>query len=176
MMLHERLAAGRERLVAAGISPGEAAATQPPVTPATPSPEAETGPEPDGDRVSGADLDDSDFDRLLDELAGTGGGTPSAAPYTSAPTGAEAPTTPSTDDQVPAPNRADGDVSEFLRELSRLAVDDPDDTGRPAPSSKPPRSDAQQAADAAADARRPGADADDDDDRSRRRGLFGRKR
>lgn len=160
------------------------------------------------DAPSGTDLDDAEFDRLLDELAGSPPErvappretTPEVEPAPAAeavrpdeatadegvgdepeaagPVPAEAPAERVAPEPTSPPVRrrsdgADGDVSEFLRELSRLALDDDTDSGPPP---EPDRSEgARSAADAAAKERseRPApGDRDDRDDR-KKRGLFG---
>lgn len=133
-----------------------------------PEPDPKPAPEPT------AVEDDSDFDALIDQLAGGSGPAdgPSDTPYVSRP---DASSEAESDAQADTFTERPGDVSEFLRELSRLALDEQGGGGpAPAPAqdeSETSSSDADDAAGAAADAREAQRNTDPED--KKRRGLFG---
>lgn len=150
-----------------------------PDTAAPPDEPAGGGPETPAPAASDPGASDDDFDRLLDELAGTGDDGPGRGhPYTSTPTEHE-PAAPA--DRAPSDrdeerdDRLGGDVSEFLRELSRLAVDEPTGGTGGDRDEDDDRSDAARAADAAADAKTTPPRPREDDDKSKKKkgGLFG---
>lgn len=114
------------------------------------------------------DLDDDEFEYLINQLAG-------APPRPESET--ETPTPPDTEDESPPvaeedeeTGRGGSDVSEFLRELSRLAVEDEEEgsrapepsapPARPRPEPQPPKEDQSQ------------KNGKEDDDK-KRRGFFG---
>lgn len=153
----------------------------------TDEPAATSGdvPEPAEDSTPRVPLDDADFDALLDQLAGAPEGSTDDTPPPPRPTSpperaAEEPSQA----PEPAPSSSGrggggaGDVSEFLRELSRLALDD--DAGPPPEvpeqEQEPEPSDANAAANAAANSReedrRQAADRRAAEDK-KKRGLFG---
>ncbi len=109
-----------------------------------------------------SDLPERSYSDVFRELRGLEGGpppSPSAQPQ--APTTEPPPTESADGGTEPAPRRParsaeDGDVSEFLRELSRLAIDD-----QPSVPERPRRSPSA-------------SDPKDDDSKRKRRGLFGR--
>ncbi|MBW3619853.1 MAG: DUF4388 domain-containing protein [Actinobacteria bacterium] len=136
-------------------------------------------------------LDDDDFDALLSEL-GEGPVAPRrrAADGADEPEEAEPASPEESEDDRPVPPAEDerpadtpprpgqgGDVSEFLRELSQLAIDDPPAGANPGAGPRPEEKaeegrDAGNAA-AAARAEERRAAAERADDRNKKRGLFG---
>lgn len=127
----------------------------------TTSDAGDTEPPADEPAAPRRDLPDEDFERLINELAG---GDPSPSGDEPHRTDAEEAPRPRPEegaDDLPEPQDG-GDVSEFLRELSRLAVNDQDtdDEDRPPAGERRPR-------------RTERPDEDDGKDDRKRRGLFG---
>jgi hypothetical protein len=149
--------------------------------------------------VPGEALDDDDFDALLGELAAgpaPGGDEPAHDPADEEPTGDQPEPGPTSDDDRPAERTAPpsgpagsreggrgtggADVSEFLRELSQLALDDADEGsggGRPRPREPERSADDRDTTPDDAPARdtdrRPPDEQRDDGSGGKKRGLFG---
>jgi len=113
-----------------------------------------------------SDLPERSYSDVFRELRGLEGDRPPPSPpppaQDQAPTAEPPPTVAPDGGTEPAPRRParsadDGDVSEFLRELSRLAIDD-----QPSVPERPRRSPP------------PASEPRDDDSKRKRRGLFGR--
>ena len=163
--------------------------------------EVDEEPPPESDQPEeaetegGRDLDDDEFERLINELAGAAEvsveqredtePTPEPPPPADRDSSDEAEPEPAPEPTSPEPaaekqeEKSGGNVSEFLRELSRLAVDDEDgDTAEPV--APPTREDSKRDNGGGRDAStqrqeqkdKKDKDSDDGDDK-KKRGFFG---
>ncbi len=171
-----------------GPAPSAAEPTPPP-PPATPRDDEATAPArpaasaaPPPDRP-GAALDDADFDALLNQLAGAPGGSTDDESTEWSP--GDAGNAGASGTGTAGDRDGGGDVSEFLRELSRLALDDAGGggAGRGGGPKGAPRADddidtgddagAESAGRAAAESRDADRRTAADEKNAKKRGLFG---